>query len=181
MALCVLALFLSACTSHTSQLTAPLQSPEAARAAHLADLLVSTAQSEPARVEAAQAEMLALEQALTASHMAAAENPPAPLFELPAPPPDLAGARSVLSAVHLASYRNPDHVARGWAVLQEQAEGALAGLEPRLAEVELGEQGRFLRLKAGPLDSQEEAEALCARLEGQGIWCQPTDFNGQRP
>lgn len=181
MALCVLALFLSACTAHTSTGAPSALTPEVARAAELADLLVATARAEPERVRVAHAEMLALEQALMAPQGTGPRVPSPPINAPLGPPPDLAGARSVLSAVHLASYRDPVNVARGWAVLQEQASGALVGLEPRLVAVTLGDRGRFLRLKAGPLDTREAAIALCAQLEAQDIWCQPTDFDGQRP
>lgn len=153
---------------------------ESARAAEMADLLVRTAADRPDRIRSADAEMAALERALLidapmASQMNASQSAEMAL----APAPDLTGARSLLSAVHLASYRNPQNAEAGWRELQADAPDALAGLEARLAEADLGERGVFLRLKAGPLDSPDAAAALCARLEAAGHWCSPVDFGGR--
>jgi hypothetical protein len=162
--------------------------PEAGRggvhpqAAALADLLIETGRSDPERIEAAGAEMAALRAALTPPAPQSAP-PAAPSMEtaesLSAPAPDLSGARSVMSAVHLASYRQLEHAAAGWLELRAQHASLLATLEPRLAEADLGERGVFLRLKAGPLDSPEAARALCAQVEAAGQWCAPSDFNGR--
>ena len=154
---------------------------EAARAAEIADLLTRTAAARPDRIRSAGAELAALELALLDDASFEYGYAPEPVEAEPAPPPapDLTGARSLLSAVHLASYRNLRNAEAGWSELQGAQSEALAGLEPRLAEADLGERGVFLRLKAGPLDSPEAAAALCARLEAAGHWCAPIDFNGR--
>ena len=97
----------------------------------------------------------------------------------PGPAPDLSGARSLLSAVHLASYRHAEHAAPGWAELKSRFPNTLAGSQPRLARADLGEQGVFLRLKAGPFDSPAAAQAICDRLAAAGAWCAPTAFTGE--
>jgi len=170
------ALALSACAALPR--SAPL-TPEAQRAAELARLLERTASQAPARLVMAEPEMAALERALSeAPQTAEAPEPPAPARQALAPPPDLSGARSLMHAVHLASYRRRDHARAGWASLQGQAP-ELGGLDARLMEADLGERGVFLRLKAGPLDNRGEADRLCAALQAHGLWCQAADFTGQ--
>jgi hypothetical protein len=154
------------------------------QAAALADLLIETGRNDPERIESAGLEMAALRAALRppAPQSAPIQAPSMEMAEAvsgPAPAPDLSGARSVMSAVHLASYRQLEHAAAGWLELRAQHGSVLANLEPRLAEADLGERGVFLRLKAGPLDSPEAARALCAEVEAAGQWCAPSDFNGR--
>jgi len=36
----------------------------------------------------------------------------------------------------------------------------------------------YLRLKAGPFDSRDAAQAWCAQAQAEGYWCQPVDFTG---
>jgi hypothetical protein len=172
---------LSACATTPPERHAAAVHPQAAA---LADLLVATGRTDPARIEAAHAEMAALNEALLRAPAAeAAPVEPQALQAAHAPPgpmPDLDGARSVMSAVHLASYRVVDHAGSGWRELQAEHPGLLSGLEARLARADLGERGVFLRLKAGPLDSPDAARALCARFEAAGVWCAPADFNGER-
>lgn len=168
---------LAACaTTQGDQACAPA-SIEAIQAARMANLLTTTAEATPERIRAAQAELAALEQVLMTAPEAVDPVPSAP------PPlaaaPDLSGSRSVMSAVHLASYREYDNLVAGWEELQGEAPALLGGLDVRIAEANLGERGVFLRLKAGPLDSLQAAEALCAQLEAAGHWCAPADFDGR--
>lgn len=166
------ALSVSACGATTA---AP-GSAEAMRAAALARLLQETAAQDPARIVAADGEMSALEYALLATPQAAPQAA-APEPE-PLPAPDLTGARSILYGVHLTSYRDAAHVAAGWRALQGTLP-VLDGLSARVAPADLGERGVYLRLKAGPFDSRDGAQALCARLQAEGYWCQPVDFTGE--
>ncbi|MCH8489146.1 MAG: hypothetical protein LAT81_04335 [Oceanicaulis sp.] len=168
--LILLALSVSACGATT----ASPATPEAMRAAALARLLEQTAAQDPARITAADEEMSALEYALLAQSEPAQAAAPAPE---PLPAPDLTGARSILHGVHLTSYRNPAHVAAGWRALQGTLP-ALEGLSARVAPADLGERGVYLRLKAGPFDTRDTAQAWCAGLQADGHWCQPVDFTG---
>ena len=166
---------LTACTATTPD---PALSGVHPKAAALAELLVETGRSDPERIESARREIAALSDALTQAAPDTAP-PPKPAPSRPAPAPDLSGARSVMSAAHLASYRNRAHAGPGWRALQGRFPALLADLEPRLAPADLGERGVFLRLKAGPLDSPAAARRLCARIEAAGAWCAPADFNGE--
>ncbi|KAA5800967.1 hypothetical protein F1654_12955 [Alkalicaulis satelles] len=157
------------------------------RAQALARLLVETERSAPDRVRGAAPEMAALERALSARARAehaddagqddSALMPYDPTAGL-APAPDLTGARSVLHAIHLASYRDPAHVRAGWRALRA-SHATLAGLEARVTPADLGERGVYLRLKAGPFDTSQAAARACAALQAEGLWCQTLDFTGE--
>lgn len=152
---------------------------EAIQAARLADLLTQTAQDRPDRIRAAGGEMAALEHVLTRP-----DPQPASAPQRPSTPgargaaPDLTGAQSLMSAVHLASYREYANLLAGWSSLQADAPETLGALEARVSEVDLGDRGVFLRLKAGPLDSPAAARTLCADLDAAGHWCVPADYTG---
>ncbi len=104
---------------------------------------------------------------------------PAAASAVPSPPPPPAPTRSVLYAVHLASYREDAEASAGWRRLRAQAGPALADLAPRVEAADLGAQGIYVRLKAGPLPNPAAARARCARLKALGLYCQLTDFHGE--
>ncbi len=169
------ALSLSACAATS----ASPDTPEGMRAAALARLLEQTAAQDPARIAAADAEMSALEYALLAQSETAQAAAPEPAVEpAPLPAPDLTSARSILHGVHLTSYRDPAHVAASWRALQGTLP-SLEGLSARVAPADLGERGVYLRLKAGPFDTRDAAQAWCAQAQAGGHWCQPVDFTGE--
>jgi len=152
---------------------------ETIEAVRLADLLTQTAQDRPDRVRRAGAQMAALELALTRPDAAEAiAEPTDVVLRAIASAPDLTGAQSLMSAVHLASYREYENLLSGWSSLQADAPEVLGRLEARVSEVDLGDRGVFLRLKAGPLDSPAMARALCAQLDAAGHWCAPADYTG---
>jgi len=167
---------LTACATSGS----PEVSPQAQPALALAQLLEDTAIAHPDRIVAAQDEMQALQTVLlyapAAPVMADASPVPTPEMAVFEPAPDLTGAHSLMHGVHLASYQRHEHALVGWTQLQTQLP-ALTALAPRLESVALP-QGEFLRLKAGPLDQQAQAQALCAQAEAAGLWCQVTHFTG---
>lgn len=185
--ICLLALSACAATAPAPDAGA-MQSPQQARAAALSALLLETAETAPHRITAVEPEMTALRQALNTASLADARGaaPDAPdrassdrAAPAPGPAPDLSSARSIMSGVHLASYRHAENAEAGWRALQASAPDALPGLQARVSRADLGERGVYLRLKAGPLDSAQDARALCARLEQAGMWCAPSDFNGE--
>lgn len=91
-----------------------------------------------------------------------------------------AAERSVLFALHLASYRTEASAAAGWRIIAGEVPDALEGLHPRIETVDLGpERGVYLRLKAGPVDSGADAAALCAALIESGHYCKTADFEGR--
>jgi hypothetical protein len=173
-------LFLAAALTGCATTQAPSPATaEAIQAARLADLLMQTAAMRPDRVREAGAEMAALESALIRPDAPQPER----LVNVASPQaltaaPDLTDAQSLMSAVHLASYREHANLVAGWSNLQAEAPEALGDLQARVSEVDLGERGVFLRLKAGPLDSPAAARALCAQLDSAGHWCAPTDYSG---
>jgi len=88
--------------------------------------------------------------------------------------------RSVLYALHLASYRSDASAEAGWRIISTEAPNALDGLHPRVEQVDLGEErGLYLRLKAGPVDSLAEATARCAMLTQAGHYCRTDDYVGR--
>jgi len=88
--------------------------------------------------------------------------------------------RSVLYALHLASYRSDSSAEAGWRIISAEAPSALGDLHPRVEQVDLGpERGLYLRLKAGPVDSLAEATARCAMLTQAGHYCRTDDYVGR--
>ncbi len=87
---------------------------------------------------------------------------------------------SVLFGVHLASYRRTTEARDGWRKLQRENPNELGLLEPRLETITLPGKGVFLRLIGGGFSSQSKAEALCASLEMQGLYCKVSGFKGKR-
>ncbi len=91
-----------------------------------------------------------------------------------------AAERSVLFALHLASYRTEASAEAGWRIISAESPESLEGLHPRIETVDLGpDRGVYLRLKAGPVDSSADASALCAALIDSGHYCKTADFEGR--
>jgi len=106
----------------------------------------------------------------------------APVEPLPEPDPvapDPVGGISLFHAIHLASYRVEGNAVAGWTSLQMLFPDLLASRQARLEAVDLGARGEFLRLKAGPFDTQADARAACAVIEAAGGWCAVADFTGR--
>ncbi len=92
----------------------------------------------------------------------------APPQRAPAP---AAGSGGVV--IHLASYRTPEAAASGWQRLRKAYADLLGRLDHSIVAVELGAEGKFYRLQAGPLKNRDEAEALCAQLKRRDLYCAP--------
>jgi hypothetical protein len=90
--------------------------------------------------------------------------------------PDQAAAPSGPSpAVHLASYCSQQAADRGWAQLRRAYRQDLGELKHEITWVDLGPgKGVFYRLKAGLLESDTTAQALCRRLKSRRQYCEPT-------
>lgn len=89
--------------------------------------------------------------------------------------------RSVVSGqygIHLASYRNPANVTKGWNILRRQHGDMLGGLQARGASVTLPGKGDFVRLIAGPFATPGDARALCAHLRSLDEYCKVMPFDG---
>lgn len=163
------------------------ESEQAARALRLADALEDAAYGDPARLARMEDRIAALEAVLGAGEPVAEPSAePEPRLQprsqsVPESAPQslaLDGSRSLLHAVHIASYRTPEQAREGWAVLRAR-HAALSGLTPRIDRADLGEQGVYLRLKAGPFDDSGAARRACGEIEARGDWCQPTGYDGE--
>ncbi|MGV6818943.1 MAG: SPOR domain-containing protein [Parvularcula sp.] len=89
--------------------------------------------------------------------------------------------RAVVSGqygIHLASYRNPANVTKGWDILRRQHADMLGGLQARGASVTLPGKGDFVRLIAGPFATPGDARALCAHLRSLDEYCKVMPFDG---
>ena len=73
--------------------------------------------------------------------------------------------------VQLLAGRSADEVRSAWTKLKAQNADLLGPLSPTLAPTDLGERGTYFRLRAGPLESEAKARALCDRLSGRGASC----------
>ena len=61
--------------------------------------------------------------------------------------------------------------------MHEANSDVLAGLEPRIARIDLGDdKGVFFQLSAGPLADMAAAEALCDTLVRRRLYCAPMIF-----
>jgi TPR repeat protein len=74
--------------------------------------------------------------------------------------------------LRLASYRKPENAEKGWSILTKKYGALLTGLNYAVAEADLGaEKGIYHRLEAGPIDSLDEAKAICAEITSRGDSC----------
>lgn len=155
------------------------RTPAAVLADSTAVRLAHLSRHDPARLDQALTELEALAQALDRPTLQAAREAAPPVSPEPVrpPPADLLDAPSLRHSVHLASYRLAENARTGWAELQAD-HPELQGHDARLERRDLGERGIFLRLKAGPLDTHEQAMLLCSQLESRGAYCMPVDFSG---
>lgn len=172
----LLGLSLTACVT-TRQ---PPASPESAAvadtasarmAARLAADLDQRSRHDPASLDRVEDEMRTLALRLAA--------PPEPAPEPDPLAPDPEGGVSLFHAIHLASYRNEVHAASGWLSLQALFPDLLASRTARIEDADLGSRGVFLRLKAGPFDTETLARSACQQIEAAGGWCAVTDFTGR--
>jgi len=83
--------------------------------------------------------------------------------------------------IHLASYRSNDQVGSGWAGLIQSFGGDLEGLTPLVYTQSQEGIGTFLRLIAGPLINEQEADALCARIRvtASEQYCRVSEYQGE--
>ncbi|MFP6745734.1 MAG: tetratricopeptide repeat protein [Alphaproteobacteria bacterium] len=90
-----------------------------------------------------------------------------------APSGEAAGASDATADghwVHIASFRTRAAAALHWDTLGERNGDILAGLRGRLLAHDLGDDGTWIRLFAGPLDHAAAAN-LCEILRSRAIYC----------
>ena len=106
---------------------------------------------------------------------AALAPPPAPATAAatapasPTPPP--AAAASGSFRIQLGAFASPDKVDAEWRRLQAQHPGLLGALKPESSRVEVPDRGTLYRLRAGPIEGEDRARALCQDLVRRGAGC----------
>jgi hypothetical protein len=111
------------------------------------------------------------------------ELTPAPAPGLaPDAPPAMAAAAPMTGqfALHLASYRLRENAILGWNELVAAVPGQLSDLRPGTSTFN-SDDGQFVRLKAGPLVSEAEAEARCQAIQATGRYCAVMPYKGTSP
>ncbi|WP_262695359.1 SPOR domain-containing protein [Kordiimonas aquimaris] len=83
--------------------------------------------------------------------------------------------------VHLASYRSKDQVSSGWTGLARNFTNDLQGLTPLIYVQSQEGIGSFMRLVAGPLINEQEADALCTRIKRTNAdqYCRVAEYQGE--
>ena len=83
--------------------------------------------------------------------------------------------------IHLASFRSRDQVGNGWNNLAQTFAGDLQGLTPLLYVQSQEGIGTFMRLVAGPLINEQEADALCGRIKriSPDQYCRVAEYQGE--
>lgn len=104
---------------------------------------------------------------------AAATSAQAPTVAPKAPavatrPPVSAGGRY---QVQLYAGRSPEDATAAWNKLRAKNSDVLGSLAPAYVRADLGDRGVFYRLRAGPIESEAKATALCRTLTGRGTPC----------
>ena len=73
--------------------------------------------------------------------------------------------------IHLASYRSNAGAEQAWGDLTSLNGDVLDGLRQVIESVDLGNDGTYYRLKAGPFTEYEEATAICNILATRNQYC----------
>lgn len=81
-------------------------------------------------------------------------------------------------AVHLASYKHMQYLQRGWAELREQFPALLANQVPRAKRFTRDDGAVYIRLKAGPFETRQQAYDLCKELKARQVYCALSRFDG---
>lgn len=83
------------------------------------------------------------------------------------PAPSASGA----FLVQLAAVSTAEQAQAAWSRLRGNNGDLLAGLSPSYARTDLGAKGVVYRLRAGPVQGETRARALCAQLSGRNVDC----------
>jgi hypothetical protein len=74
-------------------------------------------------------------------------------------------------SVQLAAFPNEQAAHAAWASLRAKSPALLGRLRPEFDHVDLGSKGVWVRIKAGPLTSAEDAHKVCAAAGVNVRWC----------
>ena len=86
--------------------------------------------------------------------------------------PALRGGSERGIGLHLATFRDPVSLSKGWASLQKLENQVLGELTAHAQAVKSSSGGTLYKLIAGPLSSQSEANVRCARLKTNKRFCE---------
>lgn len=92
-------------------------------------------------------------------------------YALPPPSAQPAPSGSGTYLVQLAAVSSAEQAQAAWSRLRGNNGDLLAGLSPSYARTELGTRGVVYRLRAGPVQGETRARALCAQLAGRNVDC----------
>lgn len=73
--------------------------------------------------------------------------------------------------VQLGAMSTPELAHAQWTKLMAGNADVLGRLQPSIARADLGEKGVLYRLRAGPIDDVERAQALCKSLSARSVGC----------
>lgn len=108
--------------------------------------------------------------------------PSAPSGSAPGPQPGLSAearaAQSLLMgtaagdyAIQLASVRSRQEASREWERLRRSHADILGNLQLTVLEADLGQRGKYYRLRAGPITNQNSARQACKSLVDRKVAC----------
>ncbi|MFQ5534756.1 MAG: SPOR domain-containing protein [Sphingomonadales bacterium] len=103
------------------------------------------------------------------------DEPPAAPPPLPEEPTARSEAVALLGdnnyLVQLGAFRSQEAAERGWDRLSRRYPAVLGGFSSDIMIADLGARGIYYRLRAGPLATREDAEALCRDIKDRGQGC----------
>lgn len=82
------------------------------------------------------------------------------------------------AGLHLVSYSDAANLQSGWDYFRRTYPDILGVMDVRVEYITRMDGTPFLRLKAGPLPSPQQAAPYCARLKARGAFCAIVPFTG---
>ena len=113
----------------------------------------------------------------------AAETPPAPAARADEPAAraeepaaatgDLAASKTLERPyrIQIGSFRSVQEAEKAWGRIGKPHAALVSGLQPYIAEADLGERGLYYRLQLGPFSDKREAGTLCGALKERRVDC----------
>ncbi|MBL8711177.1 MAG: SPOR domain-containing protein [Rhodospirillaceae bacterium] len=145
--------------------------PGTARTLAETNLSVVGQRLSPEERAAAKSETMAAVDSYQAPAPAAPSTEPAPAAVETPPEPAATASLAVSYRVQLASIPNEEDVPAEWERLRKRIGAPVATLDLHVERADLGAQGVFYRLQAGPFATQAEATATCTEIRASGSDC----------
>lgn len=129
-----------------------------------------TAPAAPPTVEAPEIVDEAVEETPAEPQVAAPTAAPAPeAAPTAAPTPD--GAIADRWRIQIAAVRSRDGAQQEWSRQVSRNEQLLSGLQLEVQQIEIEGRGTLFRVRGGPLESRDAANALCNSLKARDVPC----------